>query len=341
VTPPPPPAPPPPPTPPQPESWEDRIERWAENFAKQAEEWAEQVDEGSRSEQDRELRRQRRRLDRAERASSRVVASRFGNRPKEEDWDDDDERELEMYMGNDDSSIRKRVEKRLKDRRDFFGHLVSYVIVVGLMWFFALSGAGDGDINMFPLFVMFGWGSGLAAHGLSVYFKTGNRLEARERRVQEEMIQRYGADWQRYVDEETHMNVRRQVYKRFKKRHGFFIHAAVYLCINAMLWSIWALSGGGGGIPWPLFVSGGWGIGMFFHGMSALTATERGAESQEEAIQREMERERQRAADYSAAEKRKHDETSDSPPPVRLTEEGELTDSYVEDLEAERKRKRD
>ncbi len=62
----------------------------------------------------------------------------------------------------------------------------------------------------------------------------------------------------------------REAYERAKKRVeakiGFYIHLAVYVGVNVLLIVInlttspqylW--------FPWPLF---GWGIGVFFHGMS-------------------------------------------------------------------------
>ncbi len=49
--------------------------------------------------------------------------------------------------------------------------------------------------------------------------------------------------------------------KRLKKRGEFRSHLIVYLLVNAFLWAIWAV-GDGSGFPWPLFVTGGWGVGL-------------------------------------------------------------------------------
>ncbi|MCU0269550.1 MAG: 2TM domain-containing protein [Acidimicrobiales bacterium] len=72
---------------------------------------------------------------------------------------------------------------------------------------------------------------------------------------------------------------------RIKSRREFWQHLAAYVIINAFLVLIWAASGGG--YFWPIWVIGGWGIGLAFHawdtfGQKPIT---------EEQIQREMERE--------------------------------------------------
>ena len=55
-------------------------------------------------------------------------------------------------------------------------------------------------------------------------------------------------------------NLRETALKRLKKRRDFRTHLVVYLLVNAFLWGIWAVTGTG--FPWPVFVTGGWGIGL-------------------------------------------------------------------------------
>jgi hypothetical protein len=81
--------------------------------------------------------------------------------------------------------IRKRVEKRLKDRQDFIGHLVVYLIIMAMLWgIFFLTG---GDGTPWPMFPMLGWGAGVAIHGFSVYYDSSARAAARERNIQREV----------------------------------------------------------------------------------------------------------------------------------------------------------
>jgi len=58
-----------------------------------------------------------------------------------------------------------------------------------------------------------------------------------------------------------------EIYEEAKKiveeKKGFRTHFIVYLCVNALLVIIWAVTGRG--FPWFVFPLGGWGIGVLFH----------------------------------------------------------------------------
>lgn len=54
--------------------------------------------------------------------------------------------------------------------------------------------------------------------------------------------------------------LREQAIERLKKKQDFRGHVLVFTLVNAMVWTIWALTGTG--FPWPVFVTGGWGIGL-------------------------------------------------------------------------------
>ena len=69
--------------------------------------------------------------------------------------------------------------KRVKDKRDFRTHVVSYVVVnLFLVGVWAISGGG----YFWPGWVMAGWGIGLVLHGWQTY--------RGERPITEEDIQR-------------------------------------------------------------------------------------------------------------------------------------------------------
>ncbi|HYM54568.1 MAG TPA: 2TM domain-containing protein [Solirubrobacteraceae bacterium] len=57
--------------------------------------------------------------------------------------------------------------------------------------------------------------------------------------------------------------VREQALERIKKRRDLGAHLVSYIVINAALWGIWALTSGG--YPWPVWVTGGWGIGLLLN----------------------------------------------------------------------------
>lgn len=81
------------------------------------------------------------------------------------------------------SELREKAEKRVKQRTRLLEHIASYVIVNGfLVVVWALTGGG------YPwfLWVMAGWGLGLAMNVAS-YFIGSRGDSARERMIQEEM----------------------------------------------------------------------------------------------------------------------------------------------------------
>ena len=62
-----------------------------------------------------------------------------------------------------------------------------------------------------------------------------------------------------------------------RRRAAFKRHLAVYGIVNAFLWILWYFSGTDryeeSVIPWPLWSTFGWGIGLAFHYMSAYVTT--------------------------------------------------------------------
>ncbi|MEX0992668.1 MAG: 2TM domain-containing protein [Solirubrobacterales bacterium] len=62
--------------------------------------------------------------------------------------------------------LRNEAVKRLKKKRDFKAHLLSYVLINAmLVGIWAISGAGF----FWPAFVLLGWGVGLAFNAYDVY----------------------------------------------------------------------------------------------------------------------------------------------------------------------------
>mgnify|MGYP001326912420 CR=1 FL=1 len=81
--------------------------------------------------------------------------------------------------------LREKAEKRVNQKMALLSHIGSYIIVNGfLVLIWALTGADTG--NFWPVWVMLGWGIGLAFHVFS--YLTGRRSDAvRERMLQKEM----------------------------------------------------------------------------------------------------------------------------------------------------------
>jgi hypothetical protein len=74
--------------------------------------------------------------------------------------------------------------------------------------------------------------------------------------------------------------------RRVQARFGFAIHAALYVCVNAGLFAIWMLTGGG--YPWFVWPMLGWGMGIVAHGIALLIGPDTPAEQR--AIEREVQR---------------------------------------------------
>ncbi len=126
--------------------------------------------------------------------------------------------------------------------------------------------------------------------------------------------------------------VRKRIEKKYKERAGLVAHAIPYVIVNAVLWMIWALtSSPGDAFPWPMFVTFFWGIGMVSHFFAYYNKYGGGANRREEAIQREIERERERSMMY---EKPKNDRR------MRLTDDGELEEVPEDEISQAQKRKR-
>ncbi|MBK8029865.1 MAG: protein kinase [Chloroflexi bacterium] len=264
--------------------------------------------------------------------------------------------EYELAPYETEETFRKRIEARFKKRGEFTGHLIAYIVVNALLWIIFSAAGGFSFISTdqqflqwmefpWPMIVSLGWGAGLAAHLFETHFATGSRDERRYQAIRAELRRQYPDGWGR-VDRRELKKIRRRVEKPFKKRAEFFEHAAVYIMINAMLWLIFFFGSSVPDIgavmneipfPWPLIVSLGWGVGLAINFAEMVTTSGR-----ERAIQRAIEQEygRKRKNDEYVAED--DDELLDSRPArrVRLTEDGELTDSMVVEWEEEDKPKR-
>ena len=78
-------------------------------------------------------------------------------------------------------------------------------------------------------------------------------------------------------------DLRERAIKRLEKRSEFFNHLAVYVLVNALLVTIWWVTGHD--FFWPIFPLFGWGIGVFFHAVDVFRRP-----YSEERIRHEMDR---------------------------------------------------
>jgi hypothetical protein len=89
------------------------------------------------------------------------------------------------------------------------------------------------------------------------------------------------------TDEEVYEAAR----KRVEEKKGFRNHFIIYLCVNALLVIIWAVTGRGDGIPWFLFPLCGWGIGVLIHFLNTHVFSR---EADDREIEKEAEKIRKR-----------------------------------------------
>jgi serine/threonine protein kinase len=126
--------------------------------------------------------------------------------------------------------------------------------------------------------------------------------------------------------------VRKQLKKRQDELVGLIAHAIPFVAVNAMLWGIYLSDGGG--FPWPMFVTGGWGIGLFAHFREWWTQYGPGAAQFEAQVQREVAKARGQTNDL---EKPKRDAEGAR---YRLSDDGEIEviEDDLESVAAKRKR---
>ena len=104
-------------------------------------------------------------------------------------------------------------------------------------------------------------------------------------------------------------DIRRRVEKRYQKRQELIRHIASYVIVNAMLWFFFGQSG------WVMWVTFGWGIGVVSNIIDYYSKYGPGAQSKEDEIQREIDREMARSVGYEKPKNDRH---------MRLTDDGEL-----------------
>lgn len=154
--------------------------------------------------------------------------------------------------------------------------------------------------------------------------------------------------------------IRRRVEKRHKERQGFIGHLSAYIMVNLMMLTFfWIVTKS---FPvWMLWVIGGWGIGVMSHYYEYYSKYGAGADKKRRELRREIEQElgytptdlellqmdevglKDRRKSSKSSAKNKRTVSLDSlveAPPVRLTEDGELTDSFIQEKEEPRQSRR-
>ena len=173
--------------------------------------------------------------------------------------------------------------------------------------------------------------------GVDYVADLANHIESKSKPTQEELI-------------------RRRIKRKLNARRDLYQHMVVYFVINLGLWSIYlnaigALRIFSGtpiseiqlGFPWPMFPSLFWGMGLVTQYIDYYFKYGRGAENHEAEVEAELARQTRR----NQMQKRKQRHQTDVEEydvfdiedvvvhQVRLDADGELTDSFIQDVDSE------
>jgi len=218
------------------------------------------------------------------------------------------------------------------------------------------------DIPITPVIALI-WGMGLLSHGLTTFYHSGSRWEARRRRLNRALTVRYGPDWIDHVDGRSYKRIRAQVNKPSDERLELLTHLVAVLTLIPAVQLLWPpvqqvivnflryANTDAAGFFNTANVPAGFTVIMLItlavHVLVVGVSTVFGGEAQERLFQRELERERARVGLPSlsgVAVKRKNDaddaddldgkpkREGDQAGGVRLTADGELTDSFIDEM---------
>lgn len=250
-----------------------------------------------------------------------------------------DDGEIASIDIENEEAIRKRLKKQNEERIGFFAHAAIYTVIIFGM--FGSQFISPGEDFFWPMIPALAWGAGLAAHGLETYFNTGERERRRIRAVNNEYHLLYGENWRRVSKKEL-KKVRNRVLEPFKQRHEFMQHAVVFVLINLML--LYINFSTTQDFPWALIPMAGWGIGLGAHFFETFVSHKPG-----KSLENAVERERALLANekFKNDRKYKNDEyiTDDrdfdaAEVEVRLTDDGEFTDSTIQQMESSQRNRR-
>lgn len=90
--------------------------------------------------------------------------------------------------------IRDRAERRVKELKDFYSHLTTYILVCTLLVIIDLAASGSGQDTFLGLtwayWPIFGWGVAVLFHAVSVFFEPTGWEERKVRQYMEKEADR-------------------------------------------------------------------------------------------------------------------------------------------------------
>ncbi|MCU0497560.1 MAG: serine/threonine protein kinase [Anaerolineae bacterium] len=263
----------------------------------------------------------------------------------------------------DEKSVGRRVSQRVERNREFIGHSFTFVFLSALLIAFnptyaAFVAEEFGEFAILAslpvvIGVLVMWFGGVISHGVSVFYNTGQRYDQKRQMIAEQMELRYGPDWVDTVEDAQYRPVSRSVQRGFERRVSFWQHVTSGLATAFGVAMIFPML-------YPEFLPGLMGdairflpeqshviffvlmlISIVIHGAQMLLSPILGEEAKQRATQREIEREHSLSISTRKTkntEKAKNDPMYDQV--VRLTDDGEFTESMIQSMDDASRRKK-
>lgn len=279
-------------------------------------------------------------------------------------------RMLQTDWGIDEPFVRRRVNECIKVRRGLLAHIAIYGF--GVLMLLSINPAIQPSISAFlsssefveavgqptaqalqplaslpiALIAIIGWGGGVLSHMLRVFDHAGRRQQHKLNIIDREMTELYGADWRYVVSDTEYRPIREWVRRRFQRRLGLMIHAVnattsaiiTILCLP-MLWQlIMNITQSTFLAQLPslllLLIVGGLVIHFGISLISDMFDTGRERHIQCEIIKEKARLlgDEKRKMSPSLVEKRKHLDETYEQRGIRLTADGELSESTASQL---------
>ncbi len=293
--------------------------------------------------------------------------------------------DIEEEWRAEEDEIRRRVQKRIRDRGGFILHAGIFGIVM-ILTFFGQSGSqnairegigSSADTAFFApmvgispaLLLLFWWGAGVLAHGTRVFFNTGFFADRQQVATQRTMSRIYGDDWQQTARPGDYRKIRRTVENRANRAIGLITHAITafgFWLGVAVIWepvqqTLQNLFAGDAAmlavtaeLPVIELTFGFMVLTLMVHALVVVLGMIGGAEARERAIQREIARSGLRSPSIRSPrqavtgdhpfepletpDEKTKNETAQ--PPIRLTGDGEFTESFVDDIADQQRNQR-
>ena len=239
------------------------------------------------------------------------------------------------------AAIRERVEKKFRARRALVIHLVIFGIVISIIGLGIILQGRVYALRDLAGFASF-WGIFPALQAVRYHYKHGQGADNRRQETEREITRHLARS---DLDGEEEWQARKQIERKFAARRGIVYFSALFAVLNsAWLFSMLFIPGywndGMGNVP----ALGFWAVILVLLGLRYYYRYGRGAEMREAEIEGEITRELRLSEMRERARIEHLDDVGDLElaldnvdlSNVRLNDEGELTDSFVEEAASQR-----